>query len=72
MFYLSNVCYYYLYIEFCDFCKGFEGLCGLVMSCFELLFISGLVFIFFNGCCDWVKFLCWEGDGFVIYYKCLE
>ena len=52
--------------------KGFEGLCGLVMSRFESLLTSGSVFIFFNGRRDRVKLLCWEGDGFAIYYKRLE
>ena len=72
MLHLSNVRHYYLYTEACDFRKGFEGLCGLVMSRFESLLTSGSVFIFFNGRRDRVKLLCWEGDGFAIYYKRLE
>jgi len=72
MLHLSNVRQYYLYTEACDFRKGFEGLCGLVMSRFGNLLTSGSVFIFFNGCRDRVKLLCWEGDGFAIYYKRLE
>lgn len=72
MLHLSNARRYYLYTEACDFRKGFEGLCGLVLGCFGELLTSGSVFIFFNGRRDRVKLLCWEGDGFSIYYKRLE
>lgn len=72
MLHLSSVCSYYLYTEACDFRKGFEGLCNLVLERFGDLLTIGSVFIFFNGRRDRVKLLCWEGDGFAIYYKRLE
>lgn len=72
MLHLSNARKYYLYTEACDFRKGFEGLCGLIMNCFGDVLTSGSVFIFFNGRRNRVKLLCWAGDGFAIYYKRLE
>lgn len=72
MLHLSSARKYYLYTEVCDFRKGFEGLCNLVMERFGELLTSGSVFIFFNRRRDRVKLLCWEGDGFAIYYKRLE
>lgn len=72
MLHLSSVRKYYLYTEICDFRKGFEGLCNLVMERFGELLTSGSVFIFFNRRRNRVKLLCWEGDGFAIYYKRLE
>lgn len=34
--------------------------------------LNGCVFIFMNRRRTQVKLLCWEGDGFAIYYKRLE
>lgn len=72
MLHLSNAVRYYLYSENCDFRKGFDGLCNMVLEHFGKLLHSGSVFIFFNRCRNRVKLLCWEGDGFALYYKRLE
>lgn len=52
--------------------KGFDGLCGIVMSQLKLDALSGSVFIFINKRRNQLKLLLWEGDGFALYYKRLE
>lgn len=52
--------------------KGFDGLSGLIRSELKMNPESGDVFVFFNGPRTHVKILCWERDGFAIYYKRLE
>jgi transposase len=52
--------------------KGFDSLSGIVTTQMTVDAISGSVFIFINSRRTHIKFLCWEGDGFAIYYKRLE
>lgn len=72
MLHLSASCNYYLYTGDADMRKSFDGLCGIINSQMTLDALNGSVFIFMNRRRTQVKLLCWEGDGFAIYYKRLE
>ena len=52
--------------------KSFDSLSGLVREGLGKDPLSGDVFIFFNARRTQIKLLCWERDGFSIYYKRLE
>ena len=72
MLHLSTSCGYFLYTGHTDMRKSFDGLCGIIRSQMTLDALNGAVFIFMNRRRTQVKLLCWEGDGFAIYYKRLE
>lgn len=72
MLYLSTAIRYYLYRPAADMRKGFDSLSGLVTSHMNQQVLSGAVFIFLNRSRMHIKLLCWEGDGFALYYKRLE
>lgn len=72
MLHLSTACTYYLYCGHTDMRKSFDGLCGIIKSQMSVNVLNGCVFIFMNRRRTQVKLLCWEGDGFAIYYKRLE
>lgn len=63
---------YFVYKSFADMRKGFDSLCGLVRNEMKENPMSGDMFIFFNRPKTHVKILCWERDGFAVYYKRLE
>ena len=63
---------YHVYRKAADMRNGFDGLCGLVRNEFLQNPLSGDVFIFFNKRKNLIKLLCWQGDGFAIFYKRLE
>jgi transposase len=69
---ISTAYRYYLYLPPADMRKNFDGLSGIVTTCFPSTPISGDVFIFINRRRCQVKLLHWQGDGFAIYYKRLE
>ena len=52
--------------------KSFEGLSATVEQMFPGELLSGALFIFLSRRKDHMKILCWDGDGFVIFYKRLE
>ena len=52
--------------------KSFEGLSAAVEQAFPGQLLSGSYFIFLNRLGDHMKVLCWDADGFVIWYKRLE
>jgi len=62
----------YLYRAPCDMRKSFDGLCGLIRSELGADPLSGSVFVFCNRRRSMVKLLCWDRDGFAIWYKRLE
>ena len=62
----------FLFLEPVDMRKSFRGLCQLAESVLKEDPASGHWFVFINRRRDRLKLLCWEGDGFSIYYKCLE
>lgn len=52
--------------------KGFDGLCGLIRDHLQKDPLGGDVFVFVNRRRNQIKLLCWEGDGFIMFYKRLE
>lgn len=52
--------------------KSFEGLSALIEQIFPGELLSGAFFIFLSRRKDHMKVLCWDGDGFAIFYKRLE
>jgi len=55
-----------------DIRKGFDGLSGLVRNYLKKDPLTGDVFVFLNKNKTHIKMLCWDGDGFVIFFKRLE
>lgn len=66
-----NTCIY-LHVPPTDMRKSFDGLTGLVRAVFKTDPLDGSWFLFFNRHRDRVKILCWDGDGWVLFYKRLE
>lgn len=52
--------------------KSFDSLAGLVREQLRKNPVSADVFVFLNRNRTHIKLLCWEGDGFALYYKRLE
>jgi len=61
----------YFYAGACDMRKGFNGLSGLVRNHFEHDPANGSIYCFVNKRKDRIKLLCFEGDGYAVYYKVL-
>ena len=55
-----------------DMRKGFNGLTGVVRAVLDEDPLSGDVFCFLNRRRTLMKILCFNGDGYVIFYKRLE
>ena len=69
---LSASCRYWFYRSATDMRKSFDSLCGIVQNELKQNTLSGDVFIFINHRRTHIKMLCWERDGFALYYKRLE
>lgn len=52
--------------------KSFEGLGAIIEQLFPGELLSGALFIFLNRQRNCIKALCWDRDGFAIWYKRLE
>jgi len=63
---------YFIYRDRTDMRKGFDGLSGLIREHLQKDPLSGDVFVFINRRRNQIKLLCWEGDGFMMFYKRLE
>lgn len=63
---------YYLFRGHADMRKGFDSLCGIVRDHLQKDPLGGDVFVFINRRRNQIKLLCWEGDGFMLFYKRLE
>jgi len=63
---------YHLCCTAVDIRKGFDGLCGIINNYLQAEPRSGDVFIFLNKNRTHIKMFCWDGDGYVIFYKRLE
>lgn len=72
MFSLGERHKYYLYNDWVDMRKGFNGLSGLVRNDLDLDPLTGDVYIFINRSRNRMKLLVWEQGGYVLYYKRLE
>jgi len=62
----------YLYSEPVDMRKSMNGLSILVEQEMELSPTMDALFVFCNRGRDKVKLLCWERNGFIVWYKRLE
>lgn len=62
----------YLYATPVDMRKSIDGLSVLVEQEMELSPMVQALFVFCNRSRDKVKMLCWERNGFIVWYKRLE
>ena len=62
----------YLYADPVDMRKSIDGLSTLVEQEMELSPNMDALFVFCNRGRDKIKLLCWERNGFIVWYKRLE
>lgn len=62
----------YLYVDPVDMRKSIDGLATLVELEMELSPSISALFVFCNRGRDKIKMLCWERNGFIVWYKRLE
>lgn len=62
----------HLYVEPVDMRKSIDGLSALVEQEMALSPFEAALFVFCNRGRDKVKILCWERNGFIVWYKRLE
>jgi len=51
--------------------KGYAGLSGVIRTALNRDPADGSIYCFVNKRRDRIKLLCFEGDGFAVYYKVL-
>jgi transposase len=59
----------YLATQGADMRKQVNGLAAIVQSSFGADLFDGSMFVFCNSSKKIIKILCWDIDGFVLYYK---
>ena len=62
----------YLYADPVDMRKSINGLASLVEQALALSPYEDALFVFCNRTHDKIKLLCWERNGFIVWYKRLE
>jgi transposase len=62
----------YLYTGSTDMRKGINGLSLLAQSILSDQFCNGSMFVFRGRRADRIKILWWDGQGFCLFYKCLD
>jgi transposase len=62
----------YLYADPVDMRKSIDGLSRLVEQEMALSPMTDALFVFCNRSRDKIKMLCWERNGFIVWYKRLE
>lgn len=62
----------YLYAEPVDMRKSIDGLSALVEQEMDVGPVTQALFVFCNRGRDKIKLLCWERNGFIVWYKRLE
>jgi transposase len=62
----------YLYVDPVDMRKSIDGLSVLVEQEMALSPMMEALFVFCNRGRDKIKILCWERNGFIVWYKRLE
>jgi transposase len=62
----------YLYADPVDMRKSIDGLSALVEAEMALSPYADAIFVFCNRGRDKIKLLCWERNGFIVWYKRLE
>lgn len=72
MFGLEDSRRYYVCQRYVRMNLGINGLSKIVSQEMNRPLLGGDVFIFFGKNRQTVKFLCWDGDGFLLYQKRLE
>ena len=72
MFGLEDSRRYYVCQRYVRMNMGINGLSKIVSNELKRPLLNGDVFIFFGKKRQMVKFLCWDGDGFLLYQKRLE
>ena len=55
-----------------DMRKGINGLSILAQSILSAKFCDGAMFVFRGKRADRIKILWWDGQGFCLFYKCLD
>ena len=65
-------CQVNLYAEPVDMRKSIDGLSILVEQEMSLSPMDSALFVFCNRGRDKIKLLCWEKNGFIVWYKRLE
>jgi len=68
----DNTVQVYLYVEPVDMRKSIDGLSALVEAEMAMSSSMEAVFVFCNRGRDKIKLLCWERNGFIVWYKRLE
>lgn len=68
----ANTVDVYLYAEPVDMRKSIDGLSILVEQEMALSPMDEVLFVFCNRGRDKIKLLCWEKNGFIVWYKRLE
>ena len=68
----ANTVDVYLYAEPVDMRKSIDGLSILVEQEMALSPMDDALFVFCNRGRDKIKLLCWEKNGFIVWYKRLE
>ena len=62
----------YLCTGYTDMRKGINGLAILAKSLLSNQFNNGTMFVFRGRSADKLKILWWDGQGFCLFYKCLD
>lgn len=62
----------YVYADPVDMRKSMDGLSALVEAEMALSPYDDAIFVFCNRGRDKIKLLCWERNGFIVWYKRLE
>lgn len=62
----------FLYKSATDMRKSFDGLTGIVRNELGREPSDGSLFLFINRRQDRIKILCWDQDGWLLWYKRLE
>ena len=62
----------YLCTGHTDMRKGANGLSLVAESILSKQFSSGAMFVFRGKSADKIKILWWDGQGFCLFYKCLD
>lgn len=72
MIYISDKCRYLFYNGNTDMRKSFHGLAAIVKYKMQCDVLNGDIYIFISKRRNAIKLLCFEMDGFAIFYKRLE
>ena len=62
----------YLHAGYADMRKGINGLSILAQELVSAQFSSGAMFVFRGKSADKIKIIWWDGQGFCMFYKCLD